>query len=146
MSDQTVGNILRRHSIPPAPDRKKTTTWKEFIRTHREVLVATDFFTTEVRTKGGLVTFYVLFFLISGQLQSPCGWCDALSPSGLDDPEIARNVTMAEWGFLAPGDYLIHDRDSKFCPAFQRTLEETGVKRVVLPARSPNLNPHAERR
>jgi len=46
---------------------------------------------------------------------------------------------------LAPGDYLIHDRDSKFCPAFQRTLEETGVKRVVLPARSPNLNAHAAR-
>jgi len=46
---------------------------------------------------------------------------------------------------LAPGDYLIHDRDSKFCPAFQRTLEETGVKWVVLPARSPNLNAHAER-
>jgi putative transposase len=63
MSDQTVGNILRRHGIPLVRDRKKTTTWKEFIRTHREVLVATDFFTTEVWTKGGLVTFYVLFFL-----------------------------------------------------------------------------------
>ena len=32
MSDQTVGNILRRHGIPPAPDRKKMTTWKECIR------------------------------------------------------------------------------------------------------------------
>ena len=27
-----------------------TTTWKEFIRTHMEVLVATDFFTAEVWT------------------------------------------------------------------------------------------------
>jgi hypothetical protein len=56
ISDQTVGNILKRHGIPPAPTRKTTTTWKEFIRTHMEVLVATDFFTTEVWTKGGLVT------------------------------------------------------------------------------------------
>jgi putative transposase len=48
ISDQTVGNILKRHDIPPAPERKKTTTWQEFIRTHMHVLVATDFFTTEV--------------------------------------------------------------------------------------------------
>src|SRR5262249_27480126 len=63
ISDQTVGNILKRHGIPPAPERKMTTTWKEFIRTHMDVLVATDFFTAEVWTLGGLVTYYVLFFL-----------------------------------------------------------------------------------
>src|SRR5438105_11009518 len=32
ISDQTVGNILKRHGLPPAPERKMTTTWKEFIR------------------------------------------------------------------------------------------------------------------
>src|SRR5882724_1843146 len=63
ISDQTVGNILKRHRILPAPERKTTTTWKEFIRTHMEVLVATDFFTAEVWTLGGLVTYYVLFFI-----------------------------------------------------------------------------------
>ena len=35
LSDQTVGNILKRHGIPPAPERKRTTTWKDFIRAHR---------------------------------------------------------------------------------------------------------------
>src|ERR1700726_1582758 len=34
VSDQTVGNILCRHGIEPAPQRSKTTTWKEFIRRH----------------------------------------------------------------------------------------------------------------
>src|SRR5438132_6370057 len=29
VSDQTVGNILKRHGIPPAPERKTTTTWRE---------------------------------------------------------------------------------------------------------------------
>ena len=38
VSDQTVGNILRRHGIEPAPQRGKTTTWKEFIRRHMDVL------------------------------------------------------------------------------------------------------------
>jgi putative transposase len=33
VSDQTVGNVLRRHGIPPAPERRRTTTWAEFIRT-----------------------------------------------------------------------------------------------------------------
>jgi hypothetical protein len=38
-------------------------TWKEFIRSHRTVLAGTDFFTVEVLTLRGLVTFYVLFFI-----------------------------------------------------------------------------------
>ena len=32
LSDETVGNILRRNGIPLAPERKQTTTWKDFIR------------------------------------------------------------------------------------------------------------------
>src|SRR6266404_8922397 len=69
LSDQTVGNILKRHGIPPAPERKTTTTGKECIRTHRDVLVATDCFTAEVWTLGGLVTYYVLFFMHFGSRQ-----------------------------------------------------------------------------
>jgi len=38
ISDQTVGNILKRHSIAPAPERKKTVTWREFVRIHMDVL------------------------------------------------------------------------------------------------------------
>ena len=63
LSDQTVGNILRRHDIPPAPKRKQATSWKDFIRAHMAVLVATDFFTVEVPTLRGLITYYGLFFI-----------------------------------------------------------------------------------
>ena len=59
--------------------------------------------------------------------------------------QVARNVTMEEWGCLAPGHYLIHDRDTKFCAAFQHIIDAAGVERVVLPPRSPNLNAYAER-
>jgi len=44
LSDQTVGNILQRHGISPAPERKCTTTWADFIRAHMAVLAGTDFF------------------------------------------------------------------------------------------------------
>src|SRR6476469_4976531 len=63
VSDQTVGNILRRYAIAPAPKRSQTTTWKQFIAAHMAVLAGTDFFTVEVLTWRGLVTYYVLFFL-----------------------------------------------------------------------------------
>ena len=63
VSDQTVGNVLRRHGLSPAPERKHTTTWAEFIRAHLAVLAGTDFFTAEVLTLRGLVTYYVLFFI-----------------------------------------------------------------------------------
>jgi putative transposase len=144
VSDQTVGNILKRHGIPPAPERKKTTTWKEFIRTHMEVLVATDFFTAEVWTLGGLVTYYVLFFIHLGSRQIHVAGVTP-HPNEAWIVQVARNVTMEEWGLLAPGQYLIHDRDTKFCAAFQQIIDEAGVERVVLPPRSPNLNAYAER-
>ena len=63
LSDETVGNILRRRGIAPAPERKHTTTWNEFIRSHLAVLAGTDFFSVEVLTLRGLVTYYVLFFI-----------------------------------------------------------------------------------
>ena len=57
ISDQTVGNVLQRHGLPPAPERKRTTTWAAFIRTHLALLAGTDFFTAEVLTLRGLVTY-----------------------------------------------------------------------------------------
>jgi putative transposase len=144
ISDQTVGNILKRHGIAPAPERKTTTTWNEFIRTHLDVLVATDFFTAEVWTLGGLVTYYVLFFLHMGSRQIHVGGVTS-HPNAAWMVQVARNVTMEEWGFLSPGQYLIHDRDGKYCPAFQQLIDAAGVKRVPLPPRSPYLNAYAER-
>jgi putative transposase len=144
ISDQTVGNILKRHGIAPAPERKTTTTWKEFLRTHMAVLVATDFFTAEVWTLGGLVTYYVLFFIHLGSRKVHIAGMTPHSDQRWM-MQVARNVTMDEWGFLSPGQYLIHDRDDKFCPAFQRLIDEAGMKRVPLPPWSPNLHAYAER-
>jgi putative transposase len=59
--------------------------------------------------------------------------------------QIARNMTMDDWGFFEPGQYLIHDRDSKFCVAFKQIIDDAGINRVRLPPRSPHLNAFAER-
>jgi transposase InsO family protein len=144
ISDQTVGNILKRRGIPTAPERKKTTTWKEFIRRHLDMLWATDFFSTEVWTLGGLVTFYVLFFIKLDTREVHIAGITA-HPTEQWMMQVARNLTMEEWGILKPGHYLLHDRDQKFCPAYNQLLDDAGVKRLPLPPRSPNLNAIAER-
>ena len=144
VSDQTVGNILKRHGIVPAPARKTTTTWQEFIRAHLDVLIATDFFTAEIWTLSGLVTYDVLFFIHLGSRKVHVAGV-TLHPTQAWMMQAARNITMEAWGFLAPGQYLIHDRDGKYCPAFQQIIDTAGVRRVPLPPRSPNLNAYAER-
>src|SRR5262249_16901793 len=63
LSDQTVKNILRRHGIPPAPKRSQITSWKEFLARQMNVLAGCDFFTVEILSWRGLLTYYVLFFL-----------------------------------------------------------------------------------
>jgi transposase InsO family protein len=144
LSDQTVGNILQRHGILPAPVRKRTTTWADFIRAHMAVLAGTDFFTVEVLTLRGLVTYYVLFFI---HLESRRVEVAGITPHPNEAwmKQIARNVTMDEWGFLDNCSYLIHDRDSKYCESFRDIIESCDVKTLPLPARSPNLNAFAER-
>src|SRR5215510_11124742 len=59
--------------------------------------------------------------------------------------QVARNATMEHTGYLHGCRYLLHDRDQKFCREFGETLAVGGVKCTPLPARSPNLNAHAER-
>jgi hypothetical protein len=144
LSDQTVGNILQRQGIPPAPERRRTTTWADFIRAHMSVLAGTDFFTVEVLTLRGLATYYVLFFI---QLESRKVEVAGITPHPNEQwmKKMARNVTMDEWGFLDNCRYLIHDRDTKYCQSFRKIIESGDVKTLPLPARSPNLNAFAER-
>ena len=144
LSDETVGNILRRHGIAPAPQRKRTTTWNEFIRSHRAVLAGTDFFTVEVLTLRGLVTFYVLFFIhLESRRVEVAGITS--HPNEAWIMQVARNVTMDEWGFLDECRYLLHDRDTKYTQSFRQIIESGGVEPLRLPPRSPNLNAYAER-
>jgi hypothetical protein len=94
--DQTVGNVLQRHGVPPAPERKRTTTWAEFIRAHLAVLAGTDFFTVEVMTLWGLVTYYVLFFIhLESRKVDIAGI--TVHPNEQWMKQMARNATMEGW-------------------------------------------------
>jgi hypothetical protein len=140
----TIATILRQHGIEPAPERQKRTTWQEFLKAHRDLLAATNFFTVEVWTATGLKRYAVLFVL---ELATPRVQIAGIGsePDSAWVVQCGRQLTDAVDGFLVVKRYLHHDRDPLFGEAFRETLAAAGVDTVRLPPRSPNLNAHAER-
>jgi putative transposase len=141
----TVRNILRRHHLEPAPQRRKAgMSWPQFLKIHWDVLAAADFFTVEVATWRGLVTYYVLVVM---ELSTRRVHIPGITPHPTDAfmTQCARQLTDPIDGFLLDKRYLLHDRDEKFRHGFDRTLRSSSVEPIVLPPRSPNLNAHCER-
>ena len=106
------------------------------------MLAATNFFTTEVWTVNGLVTYYVLFVMhvatrrvhIAGVTPFP------------NEPwmmQVARNLTMADVGFLVDHRYLIHDRDGKYCPGVRH--HPPGRRRDTRAIATPQPEPESAR-
>ena len=59
----TIARTLKEHGLDPAPERRRKTTWQQFLQAHWEVLAAADFFTVEIWTRRGLVRVVVLFVI-----------------------------------------------------------------------------------
>jgi putative transposase len=57
----TIARILKAAGVPPQPGRP--TCWQTFLRAHWGVIAGADFFTTEVWTWRGLVTYYTVFVI-----------------------------------------------------------------------------------
>ena len=139
-----VGNILHRFGIAPASKRREQTTWADFIRSHMAVLAGIDFFTVEVLTWRGLVTYYVLFFL---HLETRRVSVAGITRHPKEDwmVQMARNAVDVIDGPLLPIRFILHDRAAKFCAPFRSMLRSGGIDPIRLPPRSPNLNAFAER-
>jgi putative transposase len=108
------------------------------------VMAGVDFFTVEVLTWRGLATYYVLFFLhLETRRVSLAGITRHPTEEWME--QIARNAVDEDSGYLRRHRYVLHDRDTKFCAEFRKTLATGGVKCLRLPRCSPNLNAFAER-
>src|ERR671935_134231 len=141
----TVRNILRRHHLEPAPQRRKGGMgWAQFLKRHWEVLAATDFFTVEVATWHGLVTYYILVVMELATRRVHVAGITP-HPTAAFMQQCARQLTDPFEGFLLGKRYLLHDRDTKFTQAFDGLLKASDVEPIILPPRSPNLNAHCER-
>ena len=140
----TIGNVLKKAGLEPQPDRKRKTTWKEFVTSHWQSLAACDFFTTEVYTVKGLTRYMVFVVIdyatrkveIAGIVEQAYGdWM----------VQMARNLTDPFWGFLKGKRYLIHDRDVLYTQDFIKTLKAGGITPIKSMPLSPNFNPFIER-
>jgi len=141
---KTIGNILKKHGIEPAPERSRKTTWREFLTRHWDQIVASDFFTIEVWTAKGLQRYLVLFFMELCTRRVEIAGV-ATNANGLWMTQIARNLTDEVDGFFKGKRYLIHDRDPLYTQEFVAMLKDVGIESVKLPPRSPNLNAYSER-
>jgi transposase InsO family protein len=116
VSDQTVGNILRRFGIAPAPKRRQQMSWADFRVLFVFIVLEHD------RRK-------VLHF---NATEHPTGaWTAQQIVEAFADREAAR--------------YLIRDRDSRYSADVRLRIQSLGMQEILTAPRSPWQNPYAER-
>ncbi len=138
----TIASILKDEGIPPS--RERPTTWRTFLRAHWPALVAADFFTTEVWTVRGLVTYYTVF-VIELQSRRVRVVASTRHPDEMFVVQAMRHLTDGTDGILKRGRVFICDRDPKWSRAVLAFLEREGVRIIRTPIRAPNCNAYAER-
>jgi putative transposase len=138
----TIARILRAQGIPPC--RERPMAWRTFIRAHWSALLAADFFTTEVWTSRGLVTYYTAFVIeLHSRRVHVLG--STPTPDEAFVLQTIRPLTNEIDGVLGNGRVLICDRDPKWSSAVRQFLEDAGVRVIRTPVLAPNCNAHAER-
>jgi putative transposase len=141
ISHETVGNILQRHGIPPAPEREPSPSWHHLMTHYKDQLLACDFFTVETLF---LHTLYGLVFVEIGTRRVHFAGCTA-HPDNAWVTQQARQV-MWELADREPGiRFLIRDNDKKFSEAFDTVFRSEGIDVIPTPVRAPNANAFAER-
>jgi hypothetical protein len=107
----TIARSLKGQGIPPVPARP--TSWETFLRGHWGAIAGADFFTTEVWTWRGLVTFYTLFVIELATRRVQIVGCTP-HPDEAFMAKAARTMTAADEGELAGCRVLSCDRDQKW--------------------------------
>ncbi len=103
-----------------------------------------DFFTTEVWTWRGLVTFYTVFVIdLASRRVQILG--STPHPDIVFIQQIVRTLTMVEADARLAPTVLICDRDRKWSGDVRRRLRDAGIHVVLTPERAPNANAYAER-
>ena len=138
VSDQTVGNVLRRNGIPPAPARKRTTTWAEFIRIHLAVLAGVDVSSVRLIIQE-LVGYCVMLFIhLEGHRTNIARTVKSLMR------KIARIVAIQRSGDPWHCRNLLHDCGMENSASFLLNIRRDQVQMPASPTPSPQADSGAE--
>jgi len=138
----TIARMLKAHGVPPVPERP--TSWQMFLRAHWGAIAGADFFTTDVWTWRGLVTYYTVFVVdLASRRVHVAG--STRHPDDLFMHQVVRTLTAADDGALVHHRVLICDRDAKWSAHVRARLGDAGIRVVQTPYQAPNANAYAER-
>jgi putative transposase len=139
VSATSVRKVLADAGLRPAPERGHSS-WRTFLRQQAMTVLACDFLTVETAF---LQRIYVLFFISLATRRIEYVACTS-NPGGRWVTQQARNLVM-QLGDEQPFRFLVHDRDTKFCHAFDEIFRSEGISVIRTPIQAPNANAHAER-
>jgi putative transposase len=140
VSATAIRETLRRHGLDPAPRRTRTT-WRAFLRQQAAGILACDFFTVDTVW---LKRLYVLFFIEVDTRRVHLAGVTA-NPNGTWVTQQARNLLLVLGEQGRRVQFVLRDRDAKFCRAFDHLFRAEDTEVVLTPVQAPNANAFAER-
>jgi putative transposase len=142
VSASTIRRVLKVLKIPPAPQRRTDTTWRNFLRAQAATMLAADFFHVDCAVT--LQRLYCFFVIEIGSRYVHILGVTA-NPDGPWTTQQIRNLLMDLGDHAADFRFLVRDRAGQFTASFDALLASVGIEAVKIPPRSPRANAYAER-
>jgi putative transposase len=142
VSASTIRRVLKALKVPPAPQRRTDTTWRQFLHAQAATMLAVDFFHVDCAVT--LQRLYCFFVIEVGSRYVHVLGVTA-SPDGPWTTQQIRNLLMDLGDRAGSFRFLVRDRAGQFTGAFDAVLADARIKAVKIPPRSPRANAYAER-